>query len=68
MVMVSVGDRVMAPRRQADATTRMRLARVLLVMPELAIVEYEDKLRHCLPRQHLRAPPAWLLEEEPPCR
>lgn len=54
MQRVGVGNDVMAPHPHAGV---LKVARVMLVMPELAIVEYyEDQMRHCLPRNLLRAP------------
>ena len=52
LVKIKVGDEVMAlhPRDRI-----LKTAYVMLVMPDLAIVEYyEDKMRHCLPKSEIR--------------
>ena len=55
--LVGVGSDVMAPHPMPDGRPILKVARILLIMPELAIVEYyEDNMRHCLPRNLLRAP------------
>lgn len=55
--LVTVGADVMAPQPQPDGTTILKVAKLLLLMPELAIVEYyESNIRHCLPKNKLRAP------------
>lgn len=54
---VSVGDDVMAPQPQPSGQTILKTAKLLLLMPDLAIVEYyESGKRHCLPKRDLRAP------------
>jgi hypothetical protein len=57
MMMVRVSDEVMAPRPRRGGGFILKAARVLVVMPELVIVEYEeDGMRHCLPRAAIRVP------------
>jgi len=54
--LVGVGSDVMALHPNKGRPV-LKTARILLIMPELAIVEYyEDGMRHCLPRDQLRAP------------
>ena len=54
--LVGVGSDVMAPHPNGGRPV-LKTARVLLIMPDLAIVEYyEDNMRHCLPKNLLRAP------------
>jgi|KBSMisStaDraftv2_1062788.scaffolds.fasta_scaffold00032_33 hypothetical protein len=54
--LVGVGADVMAPHPNGGRPV-LKTARILLIMPELAIVEYyEDGMRHCLPKNQLRAP------------
>jgi hypothetical protein len=56
MLQVGVGSDVMAPHPNGGRPV-LKTARILLIMPELAIVEYyEDNMRHCLPKNLLRAP------------
>ncbi len=52
MVTIRSGSEVMAPYPR---TGILKSAVVLVVMPELVIVEYhEDRIRHCLPGAQLR--------------
>jgi hypothetical protein len=56
MQRVGVGSDVMAPHPNGGKPV-LKTARVLLIMPELCIVEYyEDRMRHCLSKNQLRAP------------
>lgn len=49
-----VGSDVMAPHPRSGI---LKTARILVVMPELVIVEYyEDQMRHCLAKNMLRVP------------
>jgi len=55
--LVGVGSDVMAPHPKDGGRMILKTARILVLMPELAIVEYyEDGMRHCLPKALLRAP------------
>ena len=57
LVKIKSGDEVMAPHPRDHI---LKTACVLVVMPELVIIEYyEDKMRHCLPKGAIRvlAPP-----------
>ncbi len=55
--MVGVGSDVMAPHQVPGGQPVLKMAKLLVIMPELAIVEYyEDRTRHCLPKNQLRAP------------
>jgi hypothetical protein len=57
MQRIGVGSDVMAPQPQQNGVTILKIAKLLLVMPELAVVEYyESGMRHCLPKNLLRAP------------
>lgn len=54
MARIGVGSDVMAPHPRSGI---LKTAQVLLIMPELCIVEfYEDQMRYCLPKNLLRAP------------
>jgi hypothetical protein len=54
-VRIGPGSEVMAPRPVPGGKPILKGARVLVIMPELIIVEYiEDKMRHCLPRNAIR--------------
>lgn len=57
MMRIGAGSEVMAPWPRPGGGFILKAARVLVVMPELIIVEYvEDKMRHCLPRGAIRVP------------
>lgn len=61
MATVRSGTEVMAPHPKVGGGYILKTAVVLVVMPELVIVEYhEDRMRHCLPRAALRllSPPS----------
>ena len=54
--LVGVGSDVMSPHPNGGRPV-LKMARILCIMPELAIVEYyEDGMRHCLPKTLMRAP------------
>jgi hypothetical protein len=55
MLRVGPGSEVMAPHPVLGGGYILKTARVLVVMPELVIVEYyEDRMRHCLPKGAIR--------------
>ena len=56
MATIRPGSEVMAPHPKVGGGYILKSAVVIVVMPELVIVEYyEDRMRHCLPRAAIRS-------------
>ena len=55
MATIRSGTEVMAPHPKVGGGFVLKVATVLVIMPELAIIEFvEDRMRLCLPRGALR--------------
>lgn len=52
MLRVKVGGVVLAPRHPGE--TMLHPAAVVVIMPQLVIVEFADGLRHCVPHSACR--------------